>query len=486
MDRIAAKLHRYCAPCFLAFFIPACTSVVSYKLPADSSAIPPRSFPYALQKTKLATAFTVTLAGCKIKPDDTRPAMQIKIAATTTQTYEADPLERYYIDYGELIGFFKTTNLKVITANDQTLQTLNAEVNDQTLQVTGALLQSAVQIGGASIIGGIGVPRVSHSQFPESLIIRPSGVPPVIPPAVTSLASACSEAAEKALATLDQANAALKKAILESNYLGAGTDPVITLATDDVTKARAPLTATITIAKEPMLADLTAGHDFSYPVQVMDYVKTRWVSQSYPSLANIDLEVNGGAKVPGDTLVTIKVAVEPWSHAAPNTSATASVDKIDGLVIRQPALASMRVCMNSCGMADALGVLPRDAKGVNIDLAPITRVVLPQMGKRLTLPLHNSLGTDVTLALALAPDGSVNTLSMQSNTTAAAGLGAVSSAAGAYSTAITARNTAITASNGAAVTSVQFADTILKAQADCLAQQALIVKAGGTPTVSCN
>jgi hypothetical protein len=102
-------------------------------------------------------------------------------------------------------------------------------------------------------------------------------------------------------------------------------------------------------------------------------------------------------------------------------------------------------------------------------------------------PLRNVLFQTSTAALTVAADGSIANVGTPSSSAAAAGFTAASGAANAQASAIAARNTAVAGQNTAAAAqtaAATYADTVNKALADCLTQQAAIVKAGGRP-VAC-
>jgi hypothetical protein len=460
-----------------------CTTLDSYKLNADSAVVPAGAFPYALPKTQLTTTFTLALTSCDAVRDQatglTHPAVHLKVAAATTQIFEADEAERYYVDYKQLSGFFKTTTFKITTGSDLTLLSLNAEHSDQTLQVAGAFLQSAVQIGAAATIGPAFASFTAalhdyHADFAAKYVSKKYDLVKVV-------SSACNSETTAALKKLASAKVELKKALANSK---TANDPAVTQATSDVADASSSLTAIIPITKEPTLADLAGGDIVKFNAAILDYVKGKWLNPNL-SLGNVLVAYNGGDPVPGDQGITIRIDVPKWSHAA-NGGAAIPAGKIDGIVIRQPAVGFVRVCIDACSNLDGNGLSKLDSESVSLDLAPPTKIVLPQLGSKLILPLHNQLGTDATLGVTLATDGSINALSFQNTTNAAAGLSAIGGAATAYSGAVTAQNTASTAQNNAAVAAAQYADTVLKAQADCLTQVDAIIKAGGSPAISCH
>ena len=111
----------------------------------------------------------------------------------------------------------------------------------------------------------------------------------------------------------------------------------------------------------------------------------------------------------------------------------------------------------------------------NADLATNTSLTIPQLGKRIRIPLHTHVGDDVSISATLALNSDAQTVDRL----------AYSGAVTAQNAAITAQNGAVTAQSALTLSNAQMADNKLKAQADCMAQQATIVKAGGTPVTAC-
>jgi hypothetical protein len=473
--------------------MPGCTTLTSHPVPAGNAAYPSAAFPYSLTKAKFLTTFTVTLAACGETP-------KIKVTAVATPAFEPDPLERYYIDSAELQSLYKMTTLKVATNSDQTLQSLNGEYNDQTLQIVGSVIQSAAQIAGAGSLAGIPVASLATKDIANDYFETRALEIPV--PTTGAPVEACNATAVKDLKALRDAKSQLKTAQANSKANLNATDPVVTQATSEVTKASGKLTVTLPITIRPELPDLqsspiTPNVDIvSYPVDMLGYLRDRWFNNQ---LANVIY--NGGTPVPNSNTFNVSLEILRWSDicttvdaksGAKQCASSPTAANVDGVVIRQPARAVLRVCQGECVARLLYGLLPVDKNNVAYDVAVPIDVVVPQYGKKIILPLHNHIGTDVSLGLTLGADGSVSSLSFGSTTNVAAGVNAIGAAGNAATTAITAddtaiaaHNTAVAAASTAAVANAQYADTVLKAQADCIAQQAAIVKSGQTPSVQC-
>ena len=305
--------------------ISACTSLISHPL-SDTGGMPAGAFPYYLNESKFVTTFTVTLGPCMPVADSKNPSLNLKVTASTTQNFDADPREHYYIDYQKMKSFFKSTNLKISTNSDQTLQSANAESSDQTLQVTGAFLQTAASIAGAFFTGHVGAPAaVTQKQNGtySNLLLK---VQKVKPQDTGNVVSACSKEASDAVKALDDAKAALKKAMgadktkvkpapapapaaapvpaAVASAAAAASDAAVTAAASAVADATKGVTMTIPITITPNLQDFLSADGKtrqtinSYRVGLLTYIRAKWVRQDLRD-GLIDVSFNGSK-----TLVT--------------------------------------------------------------------------------------------------------------------------------------------------------------------------------------
>jgi hypothetical protein len=146
-----------------------------------------------------------------------------------------------------------------------------------------------------------------------------------------------------------------------------------------------------------------------------------------------------------------------------------SHDHPAGLVVRDPALATVRLCKGPC--SDTSGAV----LDTTDDLQPASRIPLSQLGRIEVLPLSNELFDKSNLVVALDANGSIISLGTQLSNSAATNMATLGQVADAI-------NTSQTSRNAAAVSAATYADTVNKALADCLTQQDAITKAGGKPT----
>lgn len=165
----------------------------------------------------------------------------------------------------------------------------------------------------------------------------------------------------------------------------------------------------------------------------------------------------------------------------------------DGLIIRDPSSATLRVCRGTDAGCMATTAVQADNALVETteDKSPRLALRLPQFGRVMVLTSKSGLFENSVLNATLNPDGTISTIGFHYSNTLATGLSGLGTAAGsaasaiaAQNTAIAARNTATAAMTTATTANVQAPDTYNKALADCLTQSAAIIRAGGTP-VAC-
>ena len=119
-------------------------------------------------------------------------------------------------------------------------------------------------------------------------------------------------------------------------------------------------------------------------------------------------------------------------------------------------------------------------------------VQLPQIGKIRLITLHNYMFENSGITLALNTDSSIASIGNQDASSAASGVSAVGTAATDYTSALSSRNSAIAAQNTAISGQLSYqgsqagyADSVDKAQNDCLTQTTALLAAGIKPALPC-
>jgi hypothetical protein len=178
----------------------------------------------------------------------------------------------------------------------------------------------------------------------------------------------------------------------------------------------------------------------------------------------------------------------PWSYAPSGAAPTGAETK--GFVIRYPAVATLRVCGNTCvapGVSGSAAIPPLTLSLDNTTtVAEYDNINIHQFGRRIIIPFRNEALQNTIVALTLGPDGSVTSLGTHDTGNANSVLATLGTSTQSVTGVLTSRASAISASNTAAANVGTYADSIMKAQADCLQQRNAIIAAGATPLTSCN
>jgi hypothetical protein len=515
--KLTKKKARHVALVSVLVAMAGCTTdLISHHYDGDGDDPPAGSFPYALVRTKLAVSYTLQLTGCGLAPaqlsDPNVASIGVKVSAATAQTFEADPEQRYYIPTKHLTGLLKNTSLKITEGADQSLQGLNAEYADQTLQVAGAGLQAAASIAGDVLTGGVPVGKIAaavvkpaaaqaEAEYADRFALRKKKkAKPKPAPAPVIQTGACTPDAAKKYSDYKTDSDGLPALVQASAAANPASDAKVSFETTKVANELNAITVTVvrTLTPKDTPEYVVVGKEnqlekFSEPMDLMTYVRTLWVDSSFSQKA-VQISINRRKAIlscPADTapaadgsyscssspksiarpdgeidLYVARSTVGTAGHAAGASPASATGDqdadadgKIEGVRIRQPAVGFVRVCEGHCPEPDAQGIVVVAPDGPDFDTAPKTMVSVPQLGKQYRIKMHASVGDDVNVGFVLGPDGSTTSLSLTNNSTAAQGFSAVNSAATAYTAAVTAQNGAITAANGAVTAQAGLATT---------------------------
>jgi hypothetical protein len=509
--RYTSLVHAFAGAALLS----GCSDLEVVHLSQEDNAPLVGAMSYYLPRGAINFAGTVTLSTCEDKPDDPKKSdgskhieIQGTAVLTSTVTTEPDPKHHYYISYENARSWMKEINYTVNSNTGGSLQSFNTAINDQAGPDIVAAIGAVVQIGGAAGVTRVGaVPQLDNATKLESN----SNPPP--PPPPLNCGTILQSDVYAALQKIKPLNDKIKK-IKESPATGAA---------DVAAQAQAILAAQSQIDGAAKQAKLTRSFTFkwipgesgdSYASYGQFVVISRkidfqpmvveWLTKQGKDWLRCDTlpksnvlsckrlaTSDGRVKLRSPFLATLAIAAN--SIGTPDEPDVRK-DGNDGLIIRDPATATLRLCQS---LVDA-DCSPRSAVQTDnkiiettSDKSPRMALKLPQYGRLMVLTERSGLFENATLNATLNPDGTISTIGYHSASTLANGLQGLGTAAGNATSAIAARNTAIASKNTAeaAVTTaktnqVQAPDTYNKALADCLNNQATILKAGGSP-VSC-
>ncbi|HYA59402.1 MAG TPA: hypothetical protein VED85_03495, partial [Burkholderiaceae bacterium] len=145
---------------------------------------------------------------------------------------------------------FKNTSVKLSEGTDQSLQGLNTEIADQTLQVVGAGLQAASSIAGSVLtaevpVGPIakGIGQNAKPALYENLQRRHLPGEKAAAPQKTT--NACSRDANSALSKYNADTKALQDRIKNAKSANPASDAAVSYETTQVANEQSAITATI-------------------------------------------------------------------------------------------------------------------------------------------------------------------------------------------------------------------------------------------------
>jgi hypothetical protein len=442
---------------------------------------------YYLPRTAITLTGTTTIKKCNAAPVTKAtfaPDIEVTTTLTPLQSTEPDPDAHYYVSYEKSRTWMKEINFSVANTPSGMLQTFNSTINDQVGADVVAAVGTVVQIGGAVATGGVTAPGLLRIKVD------------VEPPAY------CSPEVIAGLKEVETQSASLKRAQAEQPHDAAGlaaqTLEIQTAqgAIDGATK-KYKLTRSFSFKWVPKLADLKAdafpNRFIATEVDVSPVIRD-WFSNAGQAWLDQLLKSGDSRQSPVTSPFLITLGVDARSMGNPSPPIADYSKSLGGLVLRDPAKATLRVCrvLDPDCLVNAAAIPENMLSETTNDIGARLAVVLPQFGRTMVLPEHSGLFDNATLTATLNADGSISTIGYHAVSTAAAGLTGIGSAAGGVTSGVAARNTAIGAYNTAAaaqttanINQIQGPDVYNKALADCLAQQKAILAAGGTPG-ACN
>jgi hypothetical protein len=488
----------------LACFLFGCTDLEVFRLAAEDTAPIEGGMSYYLPRSAITLTGTVTLTACDPKAANTDSKfIEVSASIAPVVSTEPDPDYHYYISYEKARSWMKEINFSVNSNPNGTLQSFNTTINDQAGPIIVAAIGAAVQVGGAVTLGLVPKPSIA----PGLLAIEDTGGAKHAPP--TDYCKAyLSDSVYAALQTITEQNA-LKKTITSAPSVAPAD---IAAQTQAAQEAQSKIDAAIkkaTLTRSFSFKWIPGRHDLHGTVGNFEVIDRKidvtplitqwfndsgknWLKAKPPLAAAKDPEkIDPRQSMTSPFHATLSILKGtmggPGIAGAEDPS---RLDASDGLIIRDPSIATLRICREVDKGCMATAAVQADNALVETteDKTPRLALRLPQFGRVMVLTSKSGLFENSVLNATLNSDGTISTIGFHYSNSLAAGLNSLGTAAGSASSAITAQNAAIAARNtaSAAVTTattaeIQAPDTYNKALADCLTQRAAIIKAGGTP-----
>lgn len=447
-----------CAGMLLA--IAGCASLTSYKGDdaggtQENGHLKSGLVRYALPRTILVVSANYLLTKCGPTVSD------IAITATATVDTETapDPNAIYYADSQSFQGIrlLKTSDLKVDVYPTGVLQSLNATLSDRTGAVAAAAFTAA--LNAAAVVGKGPFEKVA----PKSL---------------------CKDNIQNAADTLAKDQSTIQAA--PSSGPTALTPAALASLQAEIAALTKALTVTTRMRIDLGVGDFAGGSTASIPPENAPPAPlpfASWFNDAPPQL-DADYTLHVVATMVG-TVPNIKdTTVEGSSNPTGGPG-----KPIGGLVYRVPGSVNVEACFGKCDTSTGM------QRSTNVAWQK-DGVLVSQLGTALVAPLNNGMLRDSTLNLSQDATGTLTEVEFKNTSTVDTFFNTIgqafssqetqnTAAISANANAMNAQSTAKSTQANVAVTDAGLADTTLQKQADCLNQQAAIIKAGGTPIVSC-
>jgi len=486
MNRVLAACAALCA-----FSFVGCSSLQVYHLGEDDNAPLVGAMPYYLPRGTINFSGSVVLNSCDLVTKNV-PAPTIVIDAKASISIatatEPDPEYHYYISYEASRTWMKEINFTVTTNSNGTLQTLNSTINDQAGPDIVAAIGAAVQIGGAISLAGVGRPPQAPLVTTAEKLKKPINCNTLLRSDVMKTLTDIGDQKTAKDGITKRPAVGAAEAAAQAQALQA-----IQTKIDSDTKK---LTRTFTYKWTPSRKDKNTVFGDYVVIQKEIAIKSlveEWFTSDVglPWLHDPAGQNDARAKLTAPYLASIAMLRSTMDRPVePDLEPSEQSQPMNGLIVRDPANAVLRVCRaGQAGCAPQRAAQPDDMLVETTgDDNPRVALRLPQFGRLVVLTEESGLFENALLSVTLNSDGTIQTINYHATSTLATGLGGLGQAAGNASTAIAARNTAIAAKNTAeaavttaATAQIQAPDTYNKALADCLMQAAAITRAGLTP-----
>lgn len=466
--------------------VAGCAHLAVYPLPAATDNPPlDGDISYYLPRTSITLSGTTTIKKCDVtwNNKERRYTADIQATATVTplQSTEPDPDAHYYISYKRARSWMKEINYSVTNTPGGMLQTFNGTINDQVGSDVVAAIGTVVQIGGAIATAGAGAPATAR--------VAPKLVKPPAP-------IYCTQDVIDGLKEVQTQTDVIKNAqgmhprnaaemAVQAQEISSAQSAI------DAAMKKYGLVRSFSLKWVPRDGDAAVFENLQYDFFAREMDLTSVIKAWFSPDGQAWLGSPAASQLTSPFLATL--VVDRRSMGTTPAAFKSPPKELNGLVIRDPAKAVLRLCrIADPGCVPQGAAIPDNSIVDNTyDIGARIALALPQFGRIMQLPEHSGLFENANLTVALNADGSVSTIGYHSASTAATGATGLGTAAAGITSGLAARNTAIGAVNTAAaaqttanINKVQGPDTYNKALADCLAQQKTIRQAGGTP-VSC-
>ena len=430
----------------LALGSSGCIFLRVTQLPTETLAFPEGVIPYVLPRTSFAISVRNVLKDCS--PSEPNALLAVEQVVTIAPVAEADPEQRYYIDPGAQAGFgrfWKDRNYTINSYENQSLKSFNGIVKDQAGPAIATAIGTVIKIASIAAVA------------PKNVqVTKKAPKPPTVCPATV-------------VADVRKVQELVAKAGQSKKDEAAYQNALANVTVEDlfVWTPEGCCSATEGQGDHPRKS-IRATTDLGDPIEFV----AKWAANAMPKQR---AELREAFKLRAE-LESESDFISGDSDAKPDGDSKT----YDGFVIRNPVPSVLRVCNGACPPLVRNETLQKKAlpKGV----VSADRVLVPQFGPLVVMPVDNYITEESTLVVEMSPEGALTRVSMESNPTTSSTLSTINGDLDAYKSLQTDMKKARVDARNAALNAVHDAS---KRLSECLEAQQTIVKDGGVPIGDC-
>lgn len=411
---------------FAALAASACTTSLTHDELKPGVAQTTPGFPYYLPKQRFQISVTYELTGCPnpVSANATEKNEQIQIvqSATITETPIADESEYHVLTYPELNSFFKTSTFSATTYENKTIHTVGATIEDRSAAIIKSTVGSVIAIAKIAI-----------------------GIPTTRPQAV------CQPFVYDALKKIRDSKAKL--------YDPAVDEKGRAVAVAVIAAGRAALQIQKQIMLVPEWTKLSESTSLS--TAELD----RWFLRGYE--AYLGAAATAERQKFSNSILT-EVIVSSSTRSAPPKPIIS--DSREGIIFRDPAPASLKVCVPSCS-------------STNREILASLDTQVAQFGRYMVISLKNSWFDKNNVTLSFAANGRLESMTFGSESSLEKAAGALQDATGQFAGLVDKVRAADKAKSEAAASAelnaIKAQTELLNAKADQIEAQNRLTQLGG-------
>lgn len=401
--------------------------------PVTPASVAPPGIVYQLPQNQLELVITREIIRCETVGNTYDVAFSLKVDAT--QQFVPDPSATYSIDYKDLGGMSKATDIVVELYPNGTLKSVNSTLDDQSAQILSKTLSGVINIAKMTLVPGgvlgpgvLQVPRgVRTLELKKNVDPKTKGVdklPPLCPNSVRTATLqkpklVASLEKQKSNVVQIEAELAQRRAAVESAKGGTPNeaDTIQRLMkrrdaarkdVEETENALAAVNAIVVVAEDKELPRITRNNP-TVELLPPSSLLARWFNQEMlpagdgGSTTKRMLDDDREHVVPTGLILKASLTTVPLEGKAQTPADPPLTTK--GLVYRMPARGRLTVCRSDlCGNGKG---------GVLLD----AMYDAPQLGVYGILPLHNGMFATNTLTADFTSAGAPIKVSYKTNAT---------------------------------------------------------------------